>query len=392
MRRQGIIGFISRNDVDSIFSQFDRKNLVFFDRSKIDQCRANKDSRHLKTLGNTLSKLSENAEKYLNNPDYSVMDKTTLPPSGDKHDYWHPAPYAWPNPDSADGLPYIYKDGQRVPGTRMYEEQSIKYDRTSIQRVFDESTALALAGEIFSNELYTQKAVSLIRKWFLDESTLMNPHLTFSQVVMGKNKNCGTPSGLIETKDMYFFLDAVRIVSTSKYWTSSDEQRMFDWCVKFLNWLKTSEQGIKEVATKNNHGVAFDLQTYALASYIGDLDEMYEIFLRSMSRLKGHFDVKGFQPHEMTRTTTAHYTAFNLHLWLNLNALIKATTGKNLIAEKRTYGSKTIEPLKKATAWVLDRAAGDWPYQQIDEFDKSRYEHLYHGTASSSPSCGIMVE
>src|SRR5690606_21496370 len=115
------------------------------------------------------------------------------------------------------GLPYIYKDGERVPGTRMYEAQSSKYDRTAIQKVFDETTALALAGNVFSNHAYTEKSAKLIRCWFIDKKTAMNPHLTYSQVVMGKNKNPGTPSGLIETKDMYFFLDAVRLVRKSNF-------------------------------------------------------------------------------------------------------------------------------------------------------------------------------
>ena len=30
-----------------------------------------------------------------------------LPPSGDKHDFYAIGKYAWPNPKSADGMPYI---------------------------------------------------------------------------------------------------------------------------------------------------------------------------------------------------------------------------------------------------------------------------------------------
>ena len=62
----------------------------------------------------------------------------------------------------------------------------------------------------------------------------MNPHLKYSQVIMGKNNNLGTPSGLIETKDLYFFLDAVRIISNSIFWSQEDEKRMVNWCSIFL--------------------------------------------------------------------------------------------------------------------------------------------------------------
>ncbi|SFB83599.1 TPR repeat-containing protein [Marinospirillum celere] len=87
----------------------------------------------------------KNAEDALTRSPYSVIDKTTFPPSGDKQDYWHPAPYWWPDPSKKNGLPYIRKDGERVPGTRMYDQDSEKYDRTRVQRVFDDSTSLMLA-------------------------------------------------------------------------------------------------------------------------------------------------------------------------------------------------------------------------------------------------------
>jgi hypothetical protein len=203
---------------------------------------------------------------------------------------------------------------------------------------------------------------------------------------MGKNGNRGTASGLIETKDMYFFLDAIRLVRKSKFWCKDDEQKMLNWCKSFLAWLNTSDQGQQEVVTINNHGVAFDLQTYALAAFIGDVEQMYAILLRALSRMKGHVDKNGMQPHEMKRTTTAHYTAFNLHLWLNLCVLLRRTAGINLFNEERDYEGMKLNPLVKAISWVLDHADGDWPFKQIDEFDRDRYQHLYHTASLYSPA------
>ena len=386
MRRKGIISFITEHDKAWLYRNYKRGDLVFFDEGMLDKIRSGGRGVEQGTYARTLAQLENSAREYLANPLYSVIDKTTLPPSGDNRDYWHPAPYCWPNPTCPDGLPYIYKDGERVPGTRMYEAESNKYDRTAIQRVFDETTALALAGHVFSNPAYTEKAAKLIRRWFIDERTAMNPHLTYSQVVMGKNGNRGTASGLIETKDIYFFLDAVRLVRKSGFWREDDEQKMLDWCKSFLAWLNTSDQGQKEVTTTNNHGVAFDLQTYALAAFVGDVEEMYAILLRTLSRMKGHVDKNGMQPHEMKRTTSAHYTAFNLHLWFNLSVLLRRTAGYNLFNEERDYEGERFNPLKKATSWVLDRAAGDWQFKQIDEFDKERYQHLYHTASRYSPA------
>src|SRR5215471_6877368 len=56
--------------------------------------------------------LMKDADKALQFGPVSVMEKKNNPPSGDKHDYMSLAPYFWPDPAKADGLPYIRKDGQ----------------------------------------------------------------------------------------------------------------------------------------------------------------------------------------------------------------------------------------------------------------------------------------
>ena len=58
-----------------------------------------------------LKKLQIGAERAQLGDTYSVTDKTLSPPSGNKHDYMSLAPYWWPNPNTANGLPYIRRDG-----------------------------------------------------------------------------------------------------------------------------------------------------------------------------------------------------------------------------------------------------------------------------------------
>ena len=55
--------------------------------------------------------LIREADKNLTSNIITVMDKPMTPPSGDKHDYMSMGRYWWPNPATADGLPYIRKDG-----------------------------------------------------------------------------------------------------------------------------------------------------------------------------------------------------------------------------------------------------------------------------------------
>src|SRR5262245_11940190 len=55
------------------------------------------------------------ADRAMKEGPFSVMDKQMLPPSGDKHDYMSMGTYWWPNPNTANGLPYIRRDGERNP-------------------------------------------------------------------------------------------------------------------------------------------------------------------------------------------------------------------------------------------------------------------------------------
>lgn len=336
------------------------------------KCKGNSDSKIL------VEKIINFADDALSTVDSSVLDKTEVPPSGDKKDYFHPAPYWWPNPDTSDGMPYVYRDGERVPGTRMYEEESNKYDRTNIQMLFDDATTLALAWYFSKDERYIYKAYNKIKKWFIDEETAMNPNLNYAQVIQGKNNNQGKPVGIIETKDFYYFLDAVRLVRRSAYWTENDHEIFNDWCSEFLIWLESSKQGEKECRATNNHGIAYDLQVYSLSAYLGDTDRMKKVIVRAIERLPNHFDEEGYQHREMERTTTAHYTSFNVQLWLNLYYLVKNTTNIDIFDCGNNSSGNNISPLIKGVNWLLPYTSKEWPYKQIDEFDKERLSVIYN--------------
>jgi len=68
-----------------------------------------------KSLQPALQKLQTDAHAAMKAGPFSVTTKRRTPPSGDKHDFMSLAPYWWPDPDKADGLPYVQRDGQRNP-------------------------------------------------------------------------------------------------------------------------------------------------------------------------------------------------------------------------------------------------------------------------------------
>lgn len=197
----------------------------------------------------------EEAEAALQRGPYSVTDKTMSPPSGDKRDYFHPAPYFWPNPNTANGLPYVMRDGLRVPGTHMYEPDSERYDRTRLQRVFDDTRILTLAWKASGDRRYLDYAKAIMVRFFVDPDTRMTRHLKYAQVRLGHNRNMGSLSGLIEMKDFYYFIEAVRAQLRTRNLTEAEIREFRAWLLSYLSWLLNSKQGIAESRARNNHGL-----------------------------------------------------------------------------------------------------------------------------------------
>jgi hypothetical protein len=235
-----------------------------------------------------------------------VVHKTTLPPSGDKHDYWHPAPYWWPNPDTPDGLPYVLRDGERVPGTQLHEPESAQFDRTRLQGLFDDAVALALGWALTDRAEFADHAARLLRTWFVDPATRMTPHMRYAQVRRGRSGDENPGTGIIEFKDVQQLLDAARLAERAGAFGPADAAAFRDWLEAYLDWLLTSAAGRRELRATNNHGTFFDLQIAAIAAWLDKRELLRATQVRAQSRLVQQIAEPGEQPEEMTRTATAH--------------------------------------------------------------------------------------
>lgn len=366
-RNEAIAGLLDNLDGEGFRSRYDSKRLCYVADVAL----------HGSISETPRRILLSTAEEALSRGPYSVVDKKTLPPSKNLHDYWHPAPYFWPNPIPIPGLRYIRKDGERVPGTRLYEPMSENYDRTRLQRLFDDTFVLALAGSLDQGDRYDSHAANLVRTWFLNPETAMTPHLGYAQVRKGWNKNRGSSSGIIEAKDFYYFLDAVRLLEQRGKLSQSESSALREWLSKYLYWLRTSPQGLKERAAQNNHGTYYDLQVGAIAAFLGEDTLLRHTLRDSRFRIVQQFAADGSQPEELKRTTTAHYCCFNLQGWIHL-AQLAESCGEDLWNFEGPQG----QGLRKAMEWLLPYMNKEWTYQQIDAFDTQRFYPIYYSYVS----------
>lgn len=388
LRSRGVARITAVNSMLDVLDQnaaradFDPSNLTAYDEAKI---LALKTASPGSPKGKVLGRLQQEADLALQRGPYSVTDKLSLPPSGDKHDYFNPAPYYWPNPNTPNGLPLVLRDGERIPGTGLYDPESDNFDRTRLQRLFDDTTVLALAWKATGELKYAEHAAQHIRHWFISEDSQMNPHLRYSQVNPMDVSESSGKSGLIEMKDLYYLLDAVRLLEQSGCFGKADRTSFNDWLTSYLDWLLTSDQGIAERKSRNNHGTCFDLQTASIAAYLGDQTLLQATFRTSRERLMTQFELDGTQPHEMTRTQTAHYCCFNLQSWINL-AHLAAQCGDSLW----TFEGSDGQGMAAGFNWLLPyQAKADWPFEQIERFDRDRFLPLFF---AAREMCGSFAD
>jgi len=385
-RSRAITTLLDRLDEDVMRRRLDTTRLMFYSEPTLDELHAGGPNG---PLGEIVASLEADAHKAVARGTFSVLDKTGCAPSGDRQDYWHPAPYWWPDPNSPDGLPYIRRDGVRRPGTELYEPGSEEFDRSNLQRVLEGATICALAWRVTGAQLYADHGAALIRSWFLDPATRMNPHLRFAQTRMGSNNNEGNRSGIIEMRDVCILLDAVRLLTRAGTLSEMERTAFGDWLQAYRDWLLASPQGLVECRSLNNHGTYFDLQISAISAYLGDAATLAKGFRRSRARINMQFNPDGSQPYELRRPAALHYCSFNLQGWVNLAALA-ARCREDLWRHQSAAGGS----LARGGEWLTGFAATrEWPYSQPDQFDWHRLVPLQAALAhQSSREAGNILE
>jgi hypothetical protein len=302
-----------------------------------------------------LDKLLAEARAALKTKPVSVMDKTLVPASGDKHDYMSFGTYWWPDPKTKDGLPYIRRDGE------IYRETLKQSDSPKLWETISSVKTLALAYYLTSDERYAAHAQRLLRVWFLEPETRMNPNLKYGQAIPGRVLGRGV--GIIDTRGLSGLVDAIGLLAGSKAWTPDDQKGMVAWFDAYLAWLQKHEYGKKEAAARNNHGTWYDVQVASFAFFVGK-DDLAARTLRAVpaKRIDVQIEPDGRQPLELARTHSFGYSVMNLKGLLTL-----AVLGRRAGVDLWRYESQDGRSIRKALDCLAPYSDRDrkWPHKEI---------------------------
>ena len=171
---------------------------------------------------------------------------------------------------------------------------------------------LSYAYYFSGNDAYAKKGAELIRAWFLQEETRMNPHLNFAQSVPGNNKS--RRSGILDGRLIpLWVLDSIVLFSESGHWSDHDNTQMNQWLNEYLTWLTDSKVGKSGAKQTNNHGSWYRFQVTALAWYLGQDILLDEYLQKAKAGMAQQFNEEGAQEHELKRTKSFFYSSFNLN-------------------------------------------------------------------------------
>ena len=172
------------------------------------------------------------------------------------HDYVSEGPYWWPDPKNP-GAPYIRKDGQRNPDRFLG-------NRNDLGSICTAMLSLGIGAYFLKNAACAPRANTVLSTWFLDPKTRMTPHLEHGQLTRGHDDGRGT--GLIDTVSFIHLVQGIALMELAGGLDTGVAQGVREWFAAFAKWMTTSQKGLDEKKSGNNHATWWTAQVAAYSS------------------------------------------------------------------------------------------------------------------------------
>jgi hypothetical protein len=245
--------------------------------------------------------------------------------------------------------------------------------------------ALGAAYKITGDDRYVKKAVELLRMFYLDEATRMNPRLDYAQAVPGRNPGRGT--GIIDTLHMIEIPRAIEAMQKSPAFPPEVLVGLKKWFQDLSDWMVTSKNGQEEAAAANNHSVAFYLQLAVFSEFAGDKQKVEkcrrqykDVFVPKQIAEDGSF------PQELRRTKPYGYSIFQLDNMATLCQVL-STPSDNLWEFNLADGRGMRKSVDYMYPYLADKSK--WPkkpdVQAWDGWPARQPSLLFAGIAFNEP-------
>lgn len=292
----------------------------------------------------------------------------------DPHDYYSESTYWWPDPKNPRA-PYIRKDGVRNP------DRFLKH-KDDLNALCHSTLLLSTAAYLFDNPNYAEKVRELIRVWFIDQGTRMNPNARYAQIIPNRDQKRGV--GILDTRRFVFLLEGVQILKFAGFWDKELESDLQAWFAEYLDWLLNSDYGTDERQRGNNHSTWYAVQVAAFARYTGNqsvVDETWKY--ASEYLLEKQITDEGKMPLEMERTRSLSYFIFNMDAW-SLFARMAESDGIDFWHLENSAGGS----LAKSVDYILPFLDNSekWKFSQITSFRQREQLFLVLGSETLNNS------
>ncbi len=239
---------------------------------------------------------------------YSVTYKSNIPAGLTPHDYFTTCHYCWPNPDTEDGLPWIGIDGVSNPDSSL--------DGTQLQGLARDVQALSLSYYITGDQAYSDRAVDLIRVFFLNPDTYMKPEVRYGSAIPGVTHGRFSVAGVGNQFRRLF--DPIALLEGSPSWTAADDAGMKQWASDFRNFMWNDPIGAFEQIHNDNHGTNYDMISALLSLYLDDGASAHEWILNYSDRIDQQFNPDGTQYYPLQRADSLLYHEYNLRIAMDI--------------------------------------------------------------------------
>ena len=253
--------------------------------------------------------LQKQAEAALKKPIRTVLDKTEMPPSGNRNDYFSVPRYA-----HSVGGKNIMIDGRSAEASVIGTEASYRYDRAALHECFSQASLLAASGVLGQRKDFLGRSAKILAAWFIDRDTAMTPGARFSQW-QPEAPETANAAGLIDFRYLWTLPYLGRTLFVNGALTETQFEAIRQWATNFLVYLVQSEQGQRAIMSGNNIGTWTHLVFVSLSLFTENFATAATQLNNASLRLAAHCDVIGMQLTELSRTRPLHYSFFNLTAW-----------------------------------------------------------------------------